>query len=84
MRTPVPPSPSTSVAATPPAHTPGKGFLDPEHSTVRVRNLRPISVRIPVDRAAKKAANLDQLYDLLAAEIPTSKDRQAFLDKRPR
>jgi hypothetical protein len=37
-----------------------------------------------VDRAAKKAANLDQLYDLLAAEIPTSKDRQAFLDKRPR
>ena len=40
--------------------------------------------RILVDRAAKKAADLDELYRLLAAEIPAEKDRRKFLDTLPR
>jgi serine/threonine protein kinase len=38
--------------------------------------------RIVVDRAAKKARSLQQLFDIVAAEIPAGKERQDFLAKR--
>ena len=40
--------------------------------------------RIIVDRAAKKAANLQQLYELVAAEVPEGPERRRFLGKRPK
>ena len=67
--------------------TPGTATLDP----VRIKRMRkelaqyvgPIA-RILVDRAAKKAVSLQQLYEMLAAEIPKSEDRQSFLANRGR
>ncbi len=40
--------------------------------------------RIVVDRAARKAANLQQLYEALSSEIDTPKERAKFLASRPR
>jgi serine/threonine-protein kinase len=40
--------------------------------------------RILVQRAAKKAANWQQLYDELAQEIPAGRERSRFLATRPR
>lgn len=40
--------------------------------------------RMIVDRAAKKAANWRELYDILAAEVPTGEERKKFLSHRPR
>jgi serine/threonine protein kinase len=40
--------------------------------------------RILVDRMAKRAHTLDELYRLLAAEIPSDSDRAKFLAARPR
>ena len=40
--------------------------------------------RILVDRAAKKAVSLQQLYEMVAAEIPKPKDRESFLTNRGR
>jgi eukaryotic-like serine/threonine-protein kinase len=39
--------------------------------------------RVIVARAAKTAGSLRELYDVLAAEIPSAKDRQKFLASRP-
>ena len=39
--------------------------------------------RVIVARAAKKAGSLRELYDVLAAEIPSAVDRQKFLASRP-
>ena len=47
------------------------------------RHLGPVA-RVVVDRAAKKAANLDQLYDLLASEIPAGEERRKFQASRLR
>ena len=40
--------------------------------------------RILVDRAAKKAKDMPQLYEILAAEISSWSDREKFLASRPR
>ncbi len=40
--------------------------------------------RILVDRAAKKAANWQQLYESLADEVPAGTERKKFLARRPR
>jgi TIR domain len=40
--------------------------------------------RMIVDRAAKKAANWRELYDILAAEVPAGEERKKFLSHRPR
>ena len=37
---------------------------------------------IMVNRAARKAHNLEELYSMLAAEIPSDRDRAAFLSSR--
>jgi hypothetical protein len=37
-----------------------------------------------VNRAAKKAANWRELYDILAAEVPVGEQRKKFLCHRPR
>jgi len=39
--------------------------------------------RVIVNRAAKKARTLDELYSILAAEIPSESDRRKFLSSRP-
>jgi len=38
--------------------------------------------RILVDRTAKRARNIDELYKLLADEIPSESDRAKFLATR--
>ncbi|MGI8961688.1 MAG: hypothetical protein ACR2IV_18385 [Bryobacteraceae bacterium] len=40
--------------------------------------------RTLVDRAAKKATNWGELYDILAAEVPAGEERKKFLTHRPR
>jgi serine/threonine-protein kinase len=40
--------------------------------------------KLIVDRAAKKAANWKQLYDILSQEVPEGKDRTKFLASRPK
>ncbi len=40
--------------------------------------------RIIVDRAVKKAANWQQLYEILSAEVPAGEERKSFLRTRPR
>lgn len=47
------------------------------------RHIGPMA-RLVVDRAVKKAANWEQLYDLLAAEIPAGEERRRFQATRPR
>jgi hypothetical protein len=47
------------------------------------RHVGPVA-RVIVDRAAKKAANWEQLYDLLASEIPPGEERRRFQATRPR
>lgn len=47
------------------------------------RHLGPVA-RVIVDRAAKKAGNWEQLYDLLASEIPPGDERRKFQATRPR
>jgi len=37
-----------------------------------------------VDRAAKKAANWRELYDILAVDVPAGEERKKFLSHRPR
>jgi serine/threonine-protein kinase len=67
--------------------TPRTGSLDPARID-RVRQelaqyVGPVA-RILVDRAVKKAANLQQLYDMLAPEISRPEERHRFLERRPR
>jgi hypothetical protein len=40
--------------------------------------------RILVDRAARKAATWQQLYEILAPEVPAGDERKRFLATRPR
>lgn len=40
--------------------------------------------RILVDRAARKSTSLQQLYELLSAEVPEGQERKKFLASRPR
>ena len=40
--------------------------------------------KILVDRAARKSTSLQQLYELLAAEVPEGQERKQFLNTRPR
>ncbi len=40
--------------------------------------------RVLVNRAAKNTQSLDQLYEILSAEIASPEDRQKFLSSRPR
>lgn len=81
----------TPTPANPPSKsdskTPGTGSLDPVRIE-RVRNqlssyIGPMA-RILVERAARKASNLQQLYDLVGDEIADPDDRAAFLKMRPR
>jgi hypothetical protein len=61
-------------------------FPSPQLETVKLelaRHLGPLAHMI-VDRAARKAANWEQLYDLLASEIPSGEERQKFHATRPR
>jgi hypothetical protein len=41
-------------------------------------------VRILIKRAMKKIRSLDQLYALLAEDIPTGRERERFLETRDR
>ena len=97
MELPVPTAPPSKAtqarsedvpdSTTPRRQTPGTGTLDP----VRIERVRrefaeyvgPLA-GILVDRAVKKAADLRQLYDILATEISGTKEREAFLARRPR
>lgn len=63
-----------------------KRFAGPELEAVKLqvaRHLGPIA-RIVVDRAVKKATNWEQLYDLLAFEIPAGEERRTFQATRRR
>jgi serine/threonine-protein kinase len=69
------------------AQTPRTGALDPTRID-RVRQelaqyIGPVA-RVLVDRTVKKVVTLQQLYDILAQEIPRPEDRQRFLERRPR
>ena len=41
-------------------------------------------VRILIKRAMKKSRSLDQLYSILAEDIPTGRERERFLETRDR
>ena len=61
-------------------------FAKPEIDRIKLelaRYLGPVA-HIVVDRAAKKAANWEQLYDLLTPEIPAGEERRIFQSRRPR
>lgn len=78
-----PPAPATPALQ--PASDPQRF---PESQLERVKSelahhLGPVA-RVVVDRAAKKAANWEQLYDLLSAEIPAGEERRRFQATRPR
>ncbi len=61
-------------------------FTEPALEAVKshlARHLGPVA-RLVVDRAVKKSANWEQLYDLLASEIPVGEERRKFQATRPR
>lgn len=76
--TPIPSSGSSSASA--------KRFSSAELERVK-RDLAvyigPMA-RIIVDRAAKKAGNLRELYEILSAEVPAGRERAEFQATRPR
>jgi serine/threonine protein kinase len=83
------PARSSAESLTPPspARTPGTGAFDP----IKIDRLRKELAQyvgplagVLVDRAAKKASDLRQLYEILATEISGTKEREAFLSRRPR
>jgi hypothetical protein len=60
-------------------------FAAPQLERVKselARHLGPVA-RVIVDRAAKKAKDWQQLYDLLASEIPPGEERKRFQATRP-
>jgi hypothetical protein len=59
---------------------------DPELLETAKRNLATYigpMARVIVGRAAEKAGSVQDLYQLLAAEIPSLQDRDKFLRKMP-
>jgi serine/threonine protein kinase len=82
----------TPTAKTP-APTPESGFtsnaqnFDPAQLERLKKDLAAYvgpMARILVDRAARKAKNLQQLYEALSAEVPEGQERKKFLAARPR
>jgi hypothetical protein len=76
---------SGSVHVPPQATPDPQRFAQPKLESVKLelaRHLGPVA-RVIVDRAAKKAGNWEQLYDLLAAEIPPGDERRKFQATRP-
>ncbi len=89
--TPPRPTPARSSegfgASIPRPQTPITGTLDPTKID-RVRKelahyVGPLA-GVLVDRAVKRSADMRQLYDILATEISGTKEREAFLARRPR
>jgi hypothetical protein len=84
--------PAVESSMTPKRNTPespvrkSPSSLDPAWLAVVKQNLSrymgPIAPRL-VDRAVKKAANRRELLEALANEIPSERDRQAFLALLP-
>jgi serine/threonine protein kinase len=70
-----------------PSHTPAPSSLDPELLAGIKKEfavyIGPMA-RILVDRISKRAQTIDELYTLLAAEIPSAPDRAKFLASRKR
>jgi eukaryotic-like serine/threonine-protein kinase len=69
-----------------PASTPGMKSWDPallDTATKRLAVYIGPMARVIVGRAAKSARNMDDLYQTLAAEIPSPADRQKFLRSLP-
>ncbi len=68
-----------------PAMDPNR-FTKPELDRVKgelARHLGPVA-SVVLDRAARKARNWEQLYEMLALEIPAGAERKQFLATRPR
>lgn len=91
LRTSSSPTPSP-VSVKTPTPTPASGLTASQRfepaQLERVKKelaayLGPMA-RIVVDRTARKSATLQQLYELLAAEIPEGEERKKFLAGRPR
>lgn len=84
--TPTPAHHSTPTPSTPHGGTTAKRFdpgeLEPVKRELAVY-LGPMA-RILVDRAARKASTWQQLYDILAQEVPAGDERKRFLATRPR
>ena len=86
--TPVPPS--QSYTPVPPSATPvptSQKVWDPAVlDKVRREYAQYIGpmAKVLVDRTSRKVDTLEQLYDKLAAEITSPKDREKFLSSRPR
>jgi hypothetical protein len=75
-----------SVSVRPQVAPDPQRFAEPQLESIKLelaRHLGPVA-RVIVDRAAKKAANWEQLYDLLASEIPAGEERRRFQATRPR
>jgi len=76
---------NVELAAPPPAAVPAVNW-DPATLDRVTRELSkyvgPLA-RVLVNRAAKTCSNLTQLYDALAAEIPSMEDRDDFIESQP-
>jgi eukaryotic-like serine/threonine-protein kinase len=96
-RTPVPavtmPLPQASVLTPQPAHTPAASQTstasrswDPVVLESARKNLAVFvgpMAKVLVNRAAKNASSVSELYEVLASEIATPADREKFLRSRP-
>jgi eukaryotic-like serine/threonine-protein kinase len=76
---------SSTPASKPAAHTTSKSldaaFLEKAKNELAVY-IGPMA-KLIVNRAARSARSRQDLYDMLAREIPSSSDRQKFLASRP-
>ncbi len=84
------PNPQAQPTPTPPGNTSASQNLKRFEADQLERVKRDLAVyvgpiaRILVDRAVKKATNVQQLYEVLSAEIPAGEERKRFLATRPR
>jgi serine/threonine-protein kinase len=83
--TPIPAQPSASMTSSPAEPQAGKSW-DPA-LIERIRKelatyIGPMA-KVIVGRTAKKAQSVDELYKLIATEIPSDDDRRKFLATRP-
>lgn len=84
--TPSSKTPGTQQPATPLSESKPRILESAELATVKreLANYVGPMAKILVDRAARKATTLRQLYEMLAEEVPAGEERKRFLATRPR
>ena len=83
--TPIPAQPSARMTSSPPEPQAGRSWDPALIEGIRKELATYIGpmAKVIVSRAAKKAQSVDELYNLIATEIPSDGDRRNFLATRP-